>query len=754
MLRLSPAIRAADLNQQFHDRIQPLLETYCLDCHGAEGPEADLNLSAFNSAQQVRDQRSTWLKVLGQLQAGSMPPADMDQPTPQERTDFQEWIDATINQVDCEGSVNPGHVTLRRLNRTEYRNTVRDLLGVDYEPANDFPADDVGYGFDNIGDVLSLPPLLMEKYQAAAEEISQQAIATPPIAPALDRKINGDDLEGHGAPTGSARSMASSGEAYVELDFPAEGLYQCRVMAAGDQAGPEPARMALRVDDREVRLIDVLARRDAPAMYSARIHVPAGRHKVGVAFVNDYYRPDAPGGPEDRNLYVASLQLSGPGGLDNAQLPDTHRRIFVAESNEQVSDDDAARQILTRLIGLAFRRPAEPAEVEQFLKLVHLADQQGDSFEAGIQLALQAILVSPHFLFRVEAEPAEQDEVRQLNDYELATRLSYFLWSSMPDDELFELARRGALCSGDHLAHQVRRMLADHKSQAFIESFAGQWLQLRSLEDRSFDQQRFPGYDRELLSAMREETTRFFAEIVHQDLSVLRILDADFTYVNEALARHYGIAGVTGPEFRRVSLEGLPRAGVVTQASLLAVTSNPTRTSPVKRGKFVLENLLGTPPPAPPANVPQLEDAGRQLTGTLRQRLEQHRADPGCAACHKLMDPIGFALEHFDAVGRYRDTDDGAPIDTAGELPSGESFADWPQLRELLLSVKRDDYLQCLTEKMLVYAIGRGTEYYDQCAIDKIKNALELDDYRFSRLVLEVVKSDPFQKQAKKRSQE
>ncbi len=530
--------------------------------------------------------------------------------------------------------------------------------------------------------------------------------------------------------------------------------YQLRVQAAGDQAGPEPAKMAIRLDGREVCVQDVTATRDAPGTYVARLQVQAGKRKVGVAFTNDYYQPDASGGPQDRNLYVVSLELRGPLGLAAAPVPDMHRRIFIVEPTEQTSEQEAARRILTRLASAAFRRPAQPQEIQRLLKLVQLADQQGDSFEAGIQLALQAILVSPHFLFRVELDPAQQEDVRTLNDYELATRLSYFLWSSMPDEELFALAREGALRRDDNLPQQVRRMLADPKSEAFIESFAGQWLQLRSLEDRTFDGQRFPDCDRQLLSAMREETTRFFGEIVRQDMSVLRILDADFTYVNEALARHYGIEGISGPQLRRVSLQGTPRAGILTQASILAVTSNPTRTSPVKRGKFVLENLLGTPPPAPPANVPQLDDAGRQLTGTLRQRLEQHRADPSCAACHKLMDPIGFALENFDAVGRYRTEDDGAAIDTSGELPTGEHFAGLPELRELLLHLKRDDFLQCLAEKTLVYAVGRGLEYYDQCAVDKIKNALELDDYRFSRLVLEVVKSEPFQKQAKKRSQE
>ncbi len=752
----SSGMRAAladDLNQQYQDTIRPLFAKYCFDCHGSDTAEGDLQLDSFASAAQVRDQRERWLKVQGQLRAESMPPEDADQPTAQQRAQLLEWIDLTINKADCDGPVNPGHVTLRRLNRIEYRHTIRDLLAVDYQPADDFPADDVGYGFDNIGDVLSLPPLLMEKYLAAAQQVSQQAIVTPSV-PALDRSVPGRDLQGAGSATAEARALSTSGEVFLELEMPTAGSYRLWIRAAGDQAGDEPVRIAFRVDGRDVVEQPVRATRSEPGEYSARINIPAGSHKIGVAFLNDYYVPAKDGQPgQDRNFFLGALRVTGPLDVDDSKLSPQHRRIFVVQPGEQLSEREAARQILQPLAARTFRRDVAPAEVERLLPLVDLAIAHGDSFEAGIQLALQTLLVSPHFLFRVEQNPAEDQESRALDDFELATRLSYFLWSSMPDEELFQLARAGQLRQDDQLTGQVRRMLADPKADAFIENFAGQWLQLRSLEDLQFDTERFPHSDAKLLRDMRTETTRFFAEIVRQDLSVLTVLDADFTFVNEALARHYGISGVTGPEFRRVSLAGTPRGGVITHASILAVTSNPTRTSPVKRGKFVLENLLGSPPPAPPANVPLLDDQ-QQLTGTLRQRLEQHRINPGCASCHKLMDPIGFALEHFDAVGRYRETDDGQPIDPSGELPTGEKFQGFAELRTLLSHSKREQYLQCLAQKVLIYALGRGLEYYDQCAIDEILNALEQDDYRFSRLVLEVVRSDPFQKQGKKRSRE
>ncbi len=374
--------------------------------------------------------------------------------------------------------------------------------------------------------------------------------------------------------------------------------------------------MSVRIEGREIRVHDVRAGRDQPRVYTTLAEVPAGRHAVGVAFLNDYYRPAAENqAAEDRNMYVGRVEVRGPLGTGSVELPAAHRRVFVAVPDETISSEQAAETIIARLAAAAFRRPPTASEIARLVGLVDLVQQQGDTFEAGIQLALQAMLVSPHFLFRVELDPEGDAESRTLNDFELATRLSYFLWSSMPDEELFSLARDGQLRQRDHLEQQVRRMLADPKSQAYIENFAGQWLQLRSLDDLVFDQQKFPGSNRELLVAMREETTRFFANIVRDDLSILRILDADFTFVNEPLANHYGIAGVQGLEFRRVSLQGTPRGGILTQASVLAVTSNPTRTSPVKRGKFVLENLLGAPPPPPPPNVPQLDDAGASSPG-------------------------------------------------------------------------------------------------------------------------------------------
>jgi Protein of unknown function (DUF1592)/Protein of unknown function (DUF1588)/Protein of unknown function (DUF1585)/Protein of unknown function (DUF1595) len=407
-------------------------------------------------------------------------------------------------------------------------------------------------------------------------------------------------------------------------------------------------------------------------------------------------------------------------------------------------------------MGRAYRRSVTPAEVDRVLKLVEMALASGEDFNAAIGVGLQAILVSPHFLFRVELdpEPNNPDAIRTINDYELATRLSYFLWSSMPDDELFTLARLGLLRKGGNLDRQVRRMLADPKAQALIENFAGQWLQLRNLDTVAPDKGRYPDFDESLRRAMRKETELFFAAIVREDRSVLDFIDADFSFINSRLARHYGISDVSGEEFRRVRLDPNERGGVLTQASVLTVTSNPTRTSPVKRGKWILENILGAPPPPPPADVPKLtEGAEGKLTGSLRQRMEQHRANPDCAICHKRMDPLGFGLENYDAVGAWRTKDGPFEVDASGELPSGETFVG-PKELKAILKARQDEFVRCLSEKMLTYGLGRGVEYSDRCAVEDIARAVEKNDWKFSSLILAIVHSDAFQKRSGKGSEQ
>ena len=734
---------AAAVTYEAH--VRPLFEQYCYGCHG-ERKRAGLDLRIYTDAAHVAQDRDTFAEVLKNVRGGLMPPASKPQPSPAERALIANWLEAELFPVDC-AHPDPGRVTLRRLNRTEYNNTIRDLVGVDFQPANDFPMDDVGYGFDNIGDVLSLPPLLVEKYLAAAEKILDRAIVTGPPPPPLKRYA-GDALQGGSPNEMGGRSLNSEGEIGVEHDF-AAGDYVLRAQACGDQAGPEPVKLGLRLAGKELKVFEVTAKPEASQTCEFRLAVPAGKQRVAVAFLNDYYRADDPNpANRDRNLHLLALEIAGPIATNLPLLPESHRRIFFARPASASPADRlaCARQLVGEFARRAYRRPLSAEEVSRLLRFFEQSQAEGESFEAGVKLALEAVLVSPHFLFRGELQPDPDNPraVHPIDEFALASRLSYFLWSTMPDEELFRLASAGRLRA--NLEAQVRRMLADPKSRSLVDNFAAQWLQFRNLDVAAPDAATYPDFNDALRTAIRREVELFAGRIFREDRSVLEFIDADWTYANGPLARHYGLNGVDGDKFRLVSLQGTHRGGVLEQASFLTITSNPTRTSPVKRGKWVLENLLNAPPPPPPPNVPLLDDSKQaKLTGSLRQRMEQHRADPLCASCHALMDPIGFGFENFDGVGTWREQDGGFPIDPAGKLVSGEDFRGPDELKRILLTTRREDFLRCLASKLLTYALGRGLEYYDQCAVDDVVAAMKTHDYRFSALVLGVVKSAPFQ---------
>ena len=735
----------------FEEAVGPFLKQYCFKCHAGDDPEGGVALGGSWNTASVRKDRETWDRVFEMLEKREMPPRSVRQPTDDQRSAVLNWLDATLGEA--EAAPDPGRVTLRRLNRAQYSNTIRDLLGVEFDATKDFPADDVGYGFDNIGDVLSLPPILMEKYMAAAEEIADRAIVVDPLRASPSRRLGAERLQG-GSRRGDHRMLASRGEIHGTFDLPADGEYLIRVTAYGDQAGDEPAKAELSVDGDKREVFDVTAVGGAPAAYEYRTSMRAGQRRIGVAFINDYYEPSASDpGQRDRNLAVVAVEVVGPLIERREDYPESHRRIFFVQPGKGEEDprswEEATPRIIRRLASRAFRRPATEAEVERLVGLVAIAREEGDSFEAGIRLALEAILCSPHFLFMVERDPADGEDVRLLDEHELATRMSYFLWSSIPDDELFEYAGRGTLRA--NLEAQVRRMLDDVKSKSLVEQFAEQWFQLRNLEMVAPDKGQFGTFDDELRRDMATETRMFFAAVLSEDRPMLDLIDGDFTFLNGRLARHYGIQSVQGEEFRRVSLEGTPRGGVITQASVLTVTSNPTRTSPVKRGKWIMENILGTPPPDPPADVPMLKEQS-VLTGSLRQRMEQHRKDPTCAVCHQTMDPLGFAMENFDAVGRWRTKDGEYEIDASGVLPDGKSFNGPAELRKTLLAIGREDFAKCVTKKMLTYALGRGMEHSDAGYVDQITGVLTEGEYKFSSLILAIIESDPFQKRSEKRS--
>jgi hypothetical protein len=736
----------------FSGEIRPLLSRHCYSCHGNQKAKAKLNLESFVDEASVLRARRTWKKVYDQIQAREMPPQEKPRHPVPDLEKLTSWLEATLDRPDPRAPRDPGRVVMRRLNRIEYRNTIRDLAGVDFNPnAEDFPSDDVGYGFDNIGDVLSMPPILMEKYLAAAEKILGQAIQTEDLFKPAVRRFEARTMQvsgGASVPEGDFLVMFANGEGVLPIEVTQAGKYVLRIRAAGDQAGSEPARMALKVDDRPIRVIDVAVSRKEPRVYEEKLDLRPGSRRISTAFINDYYNPEAKPKDRDRNLVLDYLELVGPVDLKTPEPPESHRRIFFAKPGLSITKRQAASEIVSRFARQAFRRPIAPAELERFLSLYDLAEQQGDSFEASVKLALQGILVSPHFLFRIERSSG------RLNDHELASRLSYFLWSTMPDAELFDAAEKGTLRDPAVCEAQVRRMLKDPKARSLAENFAIQWLQLRRLETQAPDPKRFPAWDEKLRAAMHDEAVLLFDEIVREDRSVLELLGATYTYLNERLATHYGIAGVKGPGMRRVELADPRRGGVLTLGAVLTVTSNPTRTAAVKRGKWVLETILGTPPPPPLPDAGELKDESdedRKLS--LRQRLEKHRADPSCANCHKRMDPIGFAFENYDAIGAWRDRDGAHAIESRASLPDGSSFQGPVELKSLMLT-RKDDFVRCLTEKMATYALGRGVEYYDASTVKAIRTALAQQQYRISTLVLEIARSYPFQYRRDRGSEE
>jgi hypothetical protein len=733
--------------KRLNEKLFPLVKTYCVDCHSESESTAGVNFAKYDDAESILKDRKVWIRAIDALRKEEMPPEDGMQPSADERMALMEIMHEAAHRIDCSGDPNPGSVTIRRLNRTEYRNTIRDLVGVDYLPADDFPGDDVGYGFDNIGDVLSLPPLLLEKYLAAAQEISERAIAVPLPAGAPVIRVAGKDFRGKG---GSRRDdggivFASDGSASYEFEIPARGKYELRFRAFGDQAGDEAPKLEVKVADRTFANFSVRAEEDAPDYYSKEWAAPAGKFRVTIGFHNDFYEEKgADGKQHDRNLHVLGAELVTLEPAMPAKLPESHAKIVFVRPGKDVSDVQAAAQVLRRLASRAYRRPVEGEELRRLAQLCLAEAEREGSFEAGVRLAMQAILVSPHFLYKLE-QPAPPGQTRTLSDYELAVNLSYFLWSSMPDDELLYHAFQGTLRKDGNLDKQVRRMLADPKAEALVEQFAFQWLNLRPLDEMTLDNDLFPDFDDELKKSMKEETRLFVESIFREDRPATDLLAADYTYVNEDLAKHYGIPDVKGDEFRRMQVAQYGRGGLLSQASVLTVTSNPSRTSPVKRGKWILENLLNSPPPPPAPDVPTLERQ-TELKGTLRERMEQHRADPNCATCHKVMDPLGFALENYDASGRWREEDEGLPIVAKAELPSGESFGNAVELQNILAQSQREAFLRCMIEKMLTYALGRGVEYYDQCSIDAIYDQAVAEDGRVSAIVLGVVNSEPFQK--------
>lgn len=745
----SGAARAEGITLQ--KDVKPLLQEYCLDCHNAEKQKGDLNLADYLDNEKLYQHRDVWEKVLETVELGDMPPRKSPQLQDKEKDTLLHYIEGQLAKFDCETDKNPGRVTVRRLNRDEYRNTIRDLLHVDYSP-EDFPNDEVGYGFDNIGDVLSLSPMLMEKFLAAAEQVAQKAVVLPEPGPGK-RTVRNEwaKLTSKGIvwnTNGNGAILAGSGEMVVQVEAKGRTTGKLRLRASGDLAGRDLPKLRVRVGAKEIKTFEINNKRDNPRNYEVEIPLEAGKQEIGIAFLNDYYGgPDRP--PEergDRNVHLHSIEVEGAFALLRASEPESHKRL-ITKMPQPGQEIAVAKELLRPFVERAYRRPVTDGELKRIVGFVEMAMKQGGGFLEGMQIAVQAVLCSPRFLFRWELDNSDMKpgEARGLSDWELASRLSYFLWSSMPDEELFALARKGELQKDGNLEKQVVRMMKDWRARQFVRNFAGQWLQIRGIWEAAVDPETFPRWSDDLKGLMLEESERFFEALMKEDRSVLELIDADFTFLNEKLANYYGIRGVKGREFRRVQLPpDSPRGGVITHGSVLLSTSTPTRTSPVIRGKWILEQILGTPPPAAPPDVPPLQE-GKQVaqSASLRKRLEQHMSQADCASCHKRMDPLGFALENFDATGAWRDKDGKFPIDASGKMPNGQTFNGPKELKKTL---KGPGFVRNLTEKMMIYALGRGLEYYDRCAVDDIAEKLGPKGNRFSALITGIVTSEPFLK--------
>ena len=758
-----------------------LLDQYCVGCHNDRTRQADLTLQTIDTDQigQNADEVEIWEKVARKLRARAMPPPGRPRPDDAVYDAVAASLETALDRA-AAADPNPGRPPIHRLNRVEYRNAIRDLLALEIDERAMLPPDESGYGFDNIADILAMSPVLLDRYMVAAEKVSRLALGDVSIRPAVQKHTVPytfwqDGRMSEELPFGSRGGLA------VRHYFPLDGEYVIRLSlqrAYGNHIRGlgESHDIELRVDRERIRLFTVggdgerapwdavsrptLYEQTADAGLEVRIDVKAGTRLVSVAFLDKAAVAEGVLEPRpgvsslaysrDRNAAMAlgSIEISGPYNARTPEDTPSRRRVFVCVPSEATEEEACAEEILSSLARRAFRRPVFDEDVAPLLSLYREGRREG-SFETGLQFALRGILIDPEFLFRVERDPAGAAPATayRLSDVELASRLSFFLWSSIPDDELLDVAARGELSTPAMLDAQVTRMLRDARSDALVDNFFGQWLLLRNMRTVAPDTEAFLDFDENLREAMEQETALFVESQVRDDRSVLDLLRADYTFLNERLARHYGIPNVYGNHFRRVTVDGRGRGGLLGQGSILTVTSYPNRTSPTKRGLWVLENLLGSPPPPPPPNVPGLPDADHpdeQRSLSMRERMEVHRTTPVCASCHRRMDPLGFSLENFDGIGAWRTTEGGTPIDASSTLPDGAAFEGPSGLRDLLLG-REERFAETVTEKLLTYALGRGVEYYDAPAVREITRAAASRDYRWSSVILGIVESTPFQ---------
>jgi hypothetical protein len=758
---------STEAQQQASKSSSPLpavINKYCISCHDSEEKKGDLDLDGIN-LEDVTQRPELWEKVVRKLRARQMPPLGKQRPDESTYNAILSRLEASLDSAAAQHP-NPGRTdTFRRLNRTEYQNAIRDLLALDIDAAALLPKDEASHGFDNVT-VGDLSPTLLDRYISAAQKISRLAIGAPSrsqggytirIRPDVTQEEHVDGLP-----------LGTRGGALIPYTFPQDGEYEIQIRLTRDrnedvEGLKELHELELLLDRERVQSFKVMppsgpkGHEMADAHLKARISVKAGPHQLGVTFLkNPSSLLETKRQPYNAhfNMHrhprlspaIYQVSINGPYASSGSGDSASRRRIFVCTPAKAAEEESCAKTILSTLMRRAYRRPVADEDLQKPMKFYREARAK-DGFEAGIEMALSAVLISPEFLFRVEHDPDRiaPNTAYRISDLDLAARLSFFLWSSIPDDELLEAAIQGKLREPAVLDRQVRRMLADSRSQSLVSNFASQWLYLRNLESITPDLRLFPDFDDNLRQAFRQETELLFESVLREDRSVLGLLKADYTFLNERLARHYEIPHVYGARFRRVSLgQESERGGLLRHGSILTVTSYATRTSPVIRGKWILENILGTPPPPPPENVPALKDNTVSATLSVRERLAEHRANAACASCHNMMDPAGFSLENFDAVGRWRTVEEGKPVDNSGGLPDGSKFAGVSGLEQGLLN-RPEIFVSTLAEKLLTFALGRGVEHYDAPAIRKVVREAQAKDFKFSSVILGIVNSAPFQ---------
>ena len=779
------------LSRTSEDAVSGLSRTYCVTCHNDKLKTGNLSLEQISLDRASAD-AETLEKVIRKVRAGLMPPAGAKRPDRATLDTFASSIENAIDRA-AAASPNPGKTPLHRMNRAEYANAIRDLLSLDVDASTLLPADDSSRGFDNIADVLGVSPSLLERYVAAAAKISRLAVGERDASPLqITYTVKGDLSQNQ---TLEGQPLGTRGGTTIKHNFPVDGEYQIKLsllkLSFGQVfgEGAEGEELEVTLNGQRVKLFKL----DEVAMFFMReangshppkpkptdpieervkmtpdirlefpLKVKAGPQTIGVAFLNKGYaaNEDLVKRPVSSTYdvfigmqygyttapHLSRVVITGPYKATGLGDTPSRRRVFSCRPGSGVDETACAKQIISSLARRAYRRAVTDADVEPLLAFYQQEKTKTGNFEAGIEMALRRILADPEFIFRFEPTPAgvTAKTPYRISDVELASRLSFFLWSSIPDEELLKLAIDGKLHQPAVLEKQARRMLADPKSRSLVTNFANQWLYLRDLKSANPDVTVFPDFDDNLRQGFQRETEMLFESVMREDRSVLDLLDADYTFVNERLAKHYGIPNVYGPDFRRVPVPSDARRGLLGQGSLLLVTSNANRTSPVIRGKWILENLLGAPPPTPPPDVPNLEEKPTATARSVRERIEQHRANPTCAGCHKIMDPIGLSLENFDAVGRWRGVDEGVKIDASGQLVDGTALAGPADLRKAMLA-RGDVFVAAMTEKLMMYGVGRETKYYDMPTVRAVMRDAAKNRYRFSDLVLGIVKSSAFQ---------